>query len=223
MNRIYHDDGLTIDYFGPKTALPREFQPWVQVFIRWKNALQSYSGATRGQDEGFAYAERPNVGFLSGAIWMEGGVALQEYKVQKQDPNDRRFHYDGRADFWVKVGTRRYSLEAKHKEVRLDTQGTMGTMLAQLEWAHSDTNRVIEDFDYRGEVAFIPLRAPSSKSEDFDSFRSTHIEEQGFEQALTSPDRRLFVVHLFPSWRETPYRWQEWSYLGITVLLGIHD
>lgn len=227
MSRQYNTDGLTIDYFGPRTELPARYQDWWGVFIEWKNVLHRYSDATYtrdlGSDEGWTYGERPQVGFLAAAIWKAGGVAIEEYEAQKKGVDDLRFRYRGRADLWGTVGEYSYSLEAKHKEVRLDTSGTLNTFLGQMTWAGNDVKRVIEHCNCIGAVAFLPLKAPVQMAAEFDALRLAHIDDERFGRMGRPENGRLFVVHLFPTWRTNPYQWEGKAYLGVTVLLAFRE
>lgn len=59
----------------------------------------------------FWYKERPQIGLLAAAVWKSGGIALEEYGVQKKRESDQA---RGRGDLYLKVGRERFECEAKY-------------------------------------------------------------------------------------------------------------
>jgi hypothetical protein len=56
------------------------------------------------------YNERANVGALAGAVWKQGGMALEEYPAEKGSPGHKQ---DGRVDLFASIGDNKTIFEAK--------------------------------------------------------------------------------------------------------------
>lgn len=220
MSRIYSYDHLTIDYFGPREQPPAELALWVDVVKLWWKHHRAY--LDQAKEAGWAYRERPNVGFLASAIWGVGGVALEEYEDNKKDPSDKRFYYTGRGDLWAKLGKRGYKLEAKHKHVNLQTHGTEKTLCSAADAAGLDSDHLRFDSDYTGGIAFLSLWLPKERRAEWAELRTTHIrDDDGAVQAqLRKYYNYSFRVDAFDG--DAPVDKPSGSApVGITMLLGL--
>ena len=104
----------------------------------WCDLLRRYLEAN---EEGpFLYRERSQVGFLAAAIWVSGGIALEEWHLEKtkvRAEGGSGDSYKGRGDLWFTVDSDSaehpggWYLEAKHDF------DFAGTVVARLE----DRNR----------------------------------------------------------------------------------
>jgi hypothetical protein len=90
--------------------LRRLLQAWLSVCRRYHRMTED--------DRVWNYHERALTGFLAGAVWRAGGVALEEWRTDKKnDDGDRR---NGRGDLWLQMPDDLYlHLEAKHTRVLL--------------------------------------------------------------------------------------------------------
>lgn len=211
-----HD--LTVRYAGPPGPRRRHLDLWRDVFVSWRDGLEAYSKAAK--DEGWCYNERPQLGFLSTAIWQTKGVTLAEYPVTKQGYYDRRKRYTGRGDLWAHLGEATYAIEAKHREVRIGTPKTKQALDALLDNAGWDSLRSCDGVDYRAAVCFAPLVAsatvPAETREGFLGLAETR-------QIIKGIFERGFRVDLFPSWAPHVDRDEKTRYVGITLLVGMDD
>ena len=209
---------LKVRYAGPRGPMPRHLGLWRDVFVSWRDGLEAYSKAAR--DEGWCYNERPQVGFLSTAIWNVKGVTLAEYPVKKQGYYDRRARYTGRGDLWAHLGDITYAIEAKHKEVRIGTPKTKQALEALLDDAGWDSLRNYEDVHYRAAVSFAPLVASAPLTAET---REGFLGLAETRQIIKGMFDRGFRVDLFPSWAPGVVRTDGAQYVGITLLVGMDD
>jgi hypothetical protein len=78
------------------------------VLACWIEALWRYHSEV-GRDF-LGYGERAQVGFLAGAAWLSGHVALEEWGTEK-GPSDARVQ--GRCDLWINISD--FHIEAKRE------------------------------------------------------------------------------------------------------------
>lgn len=82
---------------------------WEKLLKSWILVMKNY--IDNSKDLPYWHDERANTGFLAAAVWMLGGVAIEEYWT------DRIYHkkksYVGRCDLWAKLGSLTFSAEAK--------------------------------------------------------------------------------------------------------------
>jgi hypothetical protein len=88
------------------------------IFANWRK-LHKKHGAdwiNRFEDAPWWYNERASISFLSGAIWLSHGWALEEFASTKTvlSENRGRIKYTGRSDLMFEI--RRYGYIAKVKE-----------------------------------------------------------------------------------------------------------
>jgi hypothetical protein len=209
---------LKVRYAGPRGPMPRHLGIWRDVFVSWRDALKAYSQVAG--EEGWCYNERPQLGFLSTAIWNVKGVTLAEYPVKKQGWHDRRERYTGRGDLWAHLGDATYAIEAKHREVWIGTPRTAQALDGLLDAAGWDSLRSCEDVHYRAAVCFAPLVAstavPTESHEGFLGLAET-------KQIIKGMFDRGFRVDLFPSWTPGVDHSDGAQYVGVTLLVGMDD
>ena len=209
---------LTVRYAGPRGPRPRHLDLWRDVFVYWRDGLEAYSKATK--DEGWCYNERPQVGFLSTAIWQAKGVTLAEYPVTKQGWHDRRTRYTGRGDLWAHLGDTTYAIEAKHREVRLGTPKTKQALDDLLDEAGWDSLRSCDEVDYRAAVSFAALVTSAPLTAEL---REGFLSLAETRQIIKGKFDRGFRVDLFPSWAHNVDRSDGARYVGVTLLVGMDD
>ncbi len=91
-------------------------------------------------DCAFWYGERPNISLLSAAVWLHGGIALEEYGAEKK--NGR-----GRCDLYFRVGNTSFGCEAKHLFLKLGRSdgASAHKVCEKLEEAKRDAVHAIHD------------------------------------------------------------------------------
>ena len=86
----------------------RDSAGWHKLLRKWQDVMDDYVRHT--EDVPYWYNERANVGFVAAAVWKLGGVAIEEYSIDKQSHKAK-----GRADlrFYIPRFEMKYSVEAK--------------------------------------------------------------------------------------------------------------
>jgi len=92
--------------------------PLKPVLKKWQEVLAFYRNQVcwedwKKPDAPYWYNERTNVGMLSAAAWLCGGLALEEFSGKKAARDGKP--YSGRVDLRIQVGTTGFAFEAKHK------------------------------------------------------------------------------------------------------------
>jgi len=93
-------------------ALPEELSATLaKLGDQWCSTLKRYETAYHSTDSIHWYIEQTNVGALATAVWMCGGVALEEYPTTKE----KSASYRGRADLFFELDHVKAVCEAKMK------------------------------------------------------------------------------------------------------------
>ncbi len=132
------------------------------------------------------YRERPQIGFLSNAAVLIGGLALEEWGAEKKsDAGDKR---SGRNDLWLRLGSpafeKDYYIEAKYNSLQLlgpfDAldQVITGTMDSAIECARQldpkNNEKIVA-------ISFLTLRYDQNGTESLDNKIEAlllHLQEQ---------------------------------------------
>lgn len=218
-----HETDLAVRYCGDKPALPPKLEAWPEVFLQWHAVHRRYA-VQEGHDVGWWWRERPQVGFLTAAIWMAGGSALQEYRAVRKVAADSDESGLGRADLFASLGGLRYTFEAKHCYVRPDTPGTEKTVASHFAAAEDAVARLDEGYDLEGALLFVGLY---TKAASVAETQKSVADFRGFDfgglRGKTFP--HLFQVDLYPSWIQ-PKRVQnskDERSPGLTLFLGLRQ
>jgi hypothetical protein len=100
----------------------QEFRKVSQHSIALARRYANHWGRENGtwNEVHWGYRERAHVGFFATAVWMAGGVALEEYVSEKKRPDGTR--YTGRSDLCFALPSGDYVAEAKHTRAELPIQ-----------------------------------------------------------------------------------------------------
>lgn len=96
-------------------------------------------------DHPWAYSERPQVGLLSNAAVLIGGISFEEWRTEKT--SDQGNHY-GRNDLWLRLEPRSekrdYQIEAKYKRLALhrSVSDSDQDIIQTMATAHNCANRL---------------------------------------------------------------------------------
>ena len=108
---------VTSNDFTEVISSPSEHSIYEPLFRRWIDVQRRYAVQCEYDDFAHNYSERPQVGFVAAAVWLAGGVALEEWKTQKNGGEDA---CTGRCDLWFNLpGKGSYHAEAKHARLRI--------------------------------------------------------------------------------------------------------
>ena len=92
-----------------------------KIMDNWFPLVRRYAGAWKDEKTSawkevhWWYRKRTHVGMFAGAVWMAGGIALEEYgseKLKRFGKSDTK--YKGRSDLYFGIMGRHFDLEAKH-------------------------------------------------------------------------------------------------------------
>ena len=89
----------------PHLRFSKILRRWVNTNIRFAN---------EGYDKPWYYNERALISLFAGAVWVEGGLALEEFSAYKRTGKKRKSLYSGRSDLYLKIGRDHFIAEIKH-------------------------------------------------------------------------------------------------------------
>ena len=141
---------------GGKKCIDREMEKFCPIVDGWIKATTEYSNRHEGDDAGYWYIERSNVSLLSAGVWLQGGVALEEYSCSKKGYGEGS--RSGRADLYIDIGEIQVSIEAKQSWVHFNKSDEFvkGNISKYLQRAINDVKQVKEDTNKIGVCFFIP-------------------------------------------------------------------
>ena len=90
--------------------LEATLKKWIHLHRRYYNEMY-WDG--KAHDVSYWYGERTQLGIFASAVWMAGGVALEEYGDEKKHWDKRRRPKQGRVDLYLSVGKLECIAEAK--------------------------------------------------------------------------------------------------------------
>jgi hypothetical protein len=91
----------------------RDFEP---VGRKWLDIPRRYRVGSGG-DSMWDYHERAQTGFMAAAVWLAGGVALEEWRTDKKAYGGNSRH--GRGDLWLCHKRLSMHVEAKYLSIKL--------------------------------------------------------------------------------------------------------
>lgn len=87
---------------------------WMRpILLQWPENIDRYLNSKGGKHippVPYAGTERANISLLAGATWQSGGVALEEFTINRGEPGNPRW---GRSDLWIALGNNSLAVEAK--------------------------------------------------------------------------------------------------------------
>lgn len=112
-----------------------------RLLNEWIEAQAAYTSAMEQDDCPWWYNEIAVTGFLAGAAWRLGGVALQEYRTSKGRLKKDRWM--GRCDLYTYVGKDAFVFEIKHyrTNIGLRTGRSLEHIAHQLDLATTDAKQ----------------------------------------------------------------------------------
>jgi len=93
-------------YYGKVNSL----SPLQNVLQEWINAIRRSGKEWLWKDVPWWYNEQACVSTLAAAVWNAGGIALEEYSINK---GKERNPLSGRGDLYIKIGRNEFVAEAK--------------------------------------------------------------------------------------------------------------
>ncbi|MBO0613927.1 hypothetical protein [Thiothrix fructosivorans] len=157
---------------------------WSVLFEKWSQGIDLYIDVTDG-DVPYFYKERASVSFLAAAAWQCGWVAMQEFETEKRKPKGRYKAWKGRCDLFICSENRSDFIEAKYKQLSLNSKNLVENLDKVLADAVSDAHdsKCRQDINAVG-VAFIPFYAHSKHEHEIDAL----VEEAISQIKITEAD-----------------------------------
>jgi hypothetical protein len=166
-----------MNYITPKQAWDLNAFHWVnekklpgfgKLLESWLNVHRNFC-AGAAPEHPWAYAERPQIGLLSNAAILLGGIALEEWCAEKK--SDTSKVYSGRNDLWLRLSPhsneRDYQIESKHArlDLRKNAIDLESIITEALRWARVDSGRLGKKNGKPVGIAFLTLRFESEDAE----------------------------------------------------------
>lgn len=163
--------------------LPEQYSEEIAKIANiWADNMKTYEAKYDSTDSIHWYLERTNIGALASAVWMGGGVAIEEYGSTKG--NEEK--YTGRNDLYFHIGDIKAVAEAKLVWVKTGYANGYQVMLTDLisdsigpidsaiEKAELDLSKVISEHE-KFAVIFVNTYAKAEHSDN--SMTLTIIED----------------------------------------------
>jgi hypothetical protein len=165
LNRFFADE-----YYETKIPALRG------ILRAWIDVQRDYSKAVVG-DYSWNYRERTCIGFLAGAVWRSGGVALEEWLTKKGSKVEQQ---RGRCDLWIYRRDRYdFHIEAKHMWSRATGKRSseLGYIERELSRAVADSNRLSCPRKLRLGLLFIAPFYPIGKQREMSDHMANWLKD----------------------------------------------
>jgi hypothetical protein len=137
----------------------------------WLNVHRKYCvGLSLQAEHAWEYSERPQVGLLSNAAAIIGGITLEEWNTEKfVDEEKKRY---GRNDLWLRLNpptkSQDYQLEAKHRRIDLRGPVDASGLLSVMNEAQSAAKVLNPKHGKIVAASFLTLRFASEDTDELD-------------------------------------------------------
>ena len=181
----------------------------------WPQVLERYTTVQNREDFPWRYSERPLVGMLSAAVWIAGGITLEEYWNQKGEPSEGDKTY-GRTDLYFAIAGKHFIGEAKHEYIELNRCTDDWQAACRKNAKESAKRSPCEEGECRVAICFwsITMKTGDTNGGAF----SERIETLVDQLAVASQDS-LVTACTFPAWAiEQGRSWgEERGYPGLVM------
>lgn len=143
----------------------RLLESWLDVHRRY------CAGASL--DHPWAYDERPQIGLLSNAAVLIGGIALEEWGTEKIFDQDKKSY--GRNDLWLRLRPSSkendYSIESKYARIDLrnSINGIHEQVATTMDAAHGSAKALDPKYGKIIAISFFALRFEQENAEELDN------------------------------------------------------
>lgn len=132
-------------------VLPGGLHALEETLWEWTFALERSCRLWDWKDAPWWYGERASLSVLAGAIWKSGGVALEEYAVERRKGvrRGRQGRSMGRNDLYFNLGRSDFVLEAKVLWINMRSEGALSNLGETLNRAKADVRSVKDTYGAR--------------------------------------------------------------------------
>lgn len=169
---------------------------------QFHEVLVRYAEEEGQKDFIWRYSERTLVGALAAAVWLSGGVALEEYGGKKQKANRSNGH--GRTDLYFKLDDRKYICEAKHRYIELgkiegDWSGKLTT-----KCLYDARKNQIHQKEMAVGISFWSVRVNKKELKKAEKLSELIKKLDEIVEKLKTDDDSLLSTCYFPGWALNP-------------------
>jgi hypothetical protein len=194
---------------GRESASRRVFE---RMLHAWMDALELVQRDWDDGDWPWSYNERASLSIFTGAIWRSGGIAFEEYSVEKPKRSESDRKRWGRTDLYFSIGEDELAAEAKQLWLRRtkDGQFDVDRVNDELKKAVEQVtgyDHGLEGDDCLGMVFASPLIPPGNKEEvkgaveqwhkasaAVDHYASAHFVIRPAHEALTHDQKWVMPI-----------------------------
>jgi hypothetical protein len=191
----------------------KQYAIWENVIEEWGLMIDRYCRIFDA-DAPYWYTERANVGLISGACWRVGLIALEEFQHSKGYRNQSK--NVGRADLWIGSSQREIFVEAKQKEISLDSTDLQDVISSSLAEAKDDARKTKKHLSDVSAVAMVFIPVYASKE-----YKVEEINERidlFIEKVRNEFKGKLIFWHFPPGARQLVGQNKELCWPGLIVL-----
>lgn len=146
---------------------------WEKLVKAWGVVLDRYLQQERESDIPYWNTERSLTGFLAAAVWISGGVALEEYATDRHEENhdDQRATVSkGRCDLYIHLEDLDCAIEAKQDWPSDSSEENINRIRQQLKEADGQLDTLPKDED-QASIGMaicwaVPILASDTQNED---------------------------------------------------------
>ena len=143
----------------------------------WAEAMTKYSKELEGDDPPYIYNERASVGFLAAGMWMNGSIAMEEYRCQKGLRGKQKKH--GRADLYFHVGDLTASAEAKFIWMNAASRDlTVNNKIRKSISGAINDVALVQDAEFKMGICFYVMGFPKKRYLDFEQNANLYIKKE---------------------------------------------
>jgi hypothetical protein len=195
------------------------------VLNKWNKILHKYLEKTHYWDCHWWHIERAILSSFAAAVWKNGGIALEEYglekKRKKQSDKKRKQDrtYTGRCDLYFETGKQRFACEAKKITCGIGGKSnpskTISLVKRELGKACDDAKRIPKDEGRRLGMCFA---VPRLIRTDIENKNKEIIK---FQEAIEKEIRYSSIAMVFP--KNTKKKDKDWKYHYPGIILLIKE
>ena len=193
------------------------------VLYEWNEVLHIYLKKSGYEDCHWWHIERAILSSFAAAVWLNDGIALEEYSEEKKIKNQNKKRkqdrtFTGRCDLYFEIGKQRFACEAKKITCGIGGKSnpskTIELVKRGLKKACKDVKKIPKDEGRRLGMCFVVPRLPKSEIENKDK---PIIE---FQNIIKEKINYSSIAMVFPQRKQTrKLNTEKYHYPGVILLI----